>query len=197
MANGSQLIESLYTRLVLRDLFGKVLPGSLVLVGAYVAFLSDAPSPTRTILRLAEAPFGLWAILVPLAWLTSFAIQAAGELFGLIRYYPKRVESQAEVASQLAEFMSKATPAERQVHERLVVIKEACGNGYLALLVTAVCMAARFHQPRHSALAGAVLVAAIFLRWLHRRQVDRQKDWRDAVVKLHTPGQPSEHVGGT
>ena len=90
MTDTSDVVGSLYTRLVLRDIFGKVVPGSLVLAAAYSAFVSSAPSPVVTLRRLGEAPFGIWIMLIALGWLTAFAIQSFGERTRLFRCYPKK-----------------------------------------------------------------------------------------------------------
>src|SRR5262245_2713096 len=162
----AEMIDALYTRLVLRDFLGKVVPASLVVYSAYFAFVSETP-PSLRIRALGEAPVVLWGALAAWGWLAGFAIQALGEKFKLIRYYPKRIDDE-QFRKDLVEFGHIATDGEKQAHERYVVIKEACGNAYvsifLAIIIVAIGLAcARSFQPRWLGLPAVGIVAGLLL----------------------------------
>jgi hypothetical protein len=183
MADSADLISSLYTRLLLRDVLGKITPGALVLVVAYFACVSSAPSPSSTVLRVASAPLGVWVILALLGWYAGVTVQAVGEAIGLLRHCPRGQE--AEFYKGLVE-MQSTTPDAKQTHERLVVIKEACGNASLAIVLSLALLLVRLLPSpagRLTVLGILSALGAIALFWMHRKHLRRQEEWRTAVAQ--------------
>ncbi len=137
----SDIVSGFYDRLVLRDLLGKVVPGSVVSLAAYAACLSSGQSPVATVLHLGQTPLGLWLVLVTVGWFVGFALQATGETLGIIRYYPRQLAS-PEFTRRLVD-LSEASAQVRQGYERFVVVKEACGNAAVAIVVACALVGVR------------------------------------------------------
>ena len=88
-----KLIDALYSRLLLRDVFGKIVPGAIVLF-TFVITLTSPEAGKNTIITL---PFGAWVVVFGLAWVVGFAVQSFGEWafpcgMKLLRYFPKDVD---------------------------------------------------------------------------------------------------------
>lgn len=75
----SRLIEALYSRFLLVDVFGKIMPGFVVLCSAVMTFWS--PGPAVAGLR----PLGSWgwAVVVGLSWILGLGVQSLGQWVGL------------------------------------------------------------------------------------------------------------------
>src|SRR3989338_2411328 len=130
MNNLVGLFDALYSRLLLRDVFGKILPGMVVIFSILASFYSVTQIKTL----LLEMNFWLWLILLGAAWISAFAVQSLGEFLKVIRYHNKNTHK--EFYKERYEFNKCVNSSEERLQlERLVVIKEACGNGYLALAV--------------------------------------------------------------
>ena len=135
MGDVGPVFESLYTRLILRDLCGKVAPGALILVTGGTILTSKA----EALAAMNGASLGTWLVFGALAWLAGLAAQGMGELTSFFRYLPVRyfpnTVKEKEYREKIVAFDAKAvaSPVDRQRHERLVVIMEATGNGCLAL----------------------------------------------------------------
>src|SRR3974390_2048580 len=82
--DAKSVFDAFYRHFVLRDLFGKIVPGLIVL--AFIsALLSDKHELKEAILNL---PSAAWIAIVGAGWLAGFAIQSLGEQLGLVLYYP-------------------------------------------------------------------------------------------------------------
>jgi hypothetical protein len=180
MSDLGTVLNLLYERLLLRDLFAKVLPGWIVLLALGIA-LSRFPCDANSIIELvSKFTLGTWVVAIGLGWIAGFGVQSLGELLGLILYYPRaglrhewlyrlvapremwpwRVDQVRrldgdELRRRVAHShfrndfesyqcwipirRSEKDQIERQHAERLVVIMEACGNSYVALLIV-VCL---------------------------------------------------------
>ncbi|MCH7761148.1 hypothetical protein IIA15_07100 [candidate division TA06 bacterium] len=164
MAVVNQIFDAFYTRLVLRDIFGKVFPGLVVLLAFGEWF-----KPTDELLEwLHDLSLIQAAALVAASWIAGFVVQSLGELRGegigrLIHYMPRleheqnRQRNNAEsekgkteggwddtiqVARTLRTLFREHTSGardadQRMQYERFVVIKEACGNSYVAVMTYA------------------------------------------------------------
>jgi hypothetical protein len=82
----TQVIDSFYGRFVLRDLFGKIVPGFIAMIafGATVTSFKDVSD------YVGKMSLGAWIIAIGAGWLGGFVVQSLGELLGLIVYYPRR-----------------------------------------------------------------------------------------------------------
>ena len=184
MSDASDVVSAFYDRLILRDLLGKVVPGSIVTVAAYAACLSTAPSLVATVIHLGQAPLGLWVVLASVGWFAGVALQAAGETLRVIRYYPRHV-TLPEFMKGLVE-LHDASAQLRQAHERFVVIKEASGNGAVAIVVASVLIGLRMWRGQplgHWWLGALALLVAVALFRMHRLHLDRQREWTRAVTE--------------
>ncbi|MGH9841861.1 MAG: hypothetical protein ACREEM_24155 [Blastocatellia bacterium] len=149
------IFDSLYDKLVLRDLFGKVVPGSAFLLYAFSGLLG-----LETVDRLLnKMTVTLWVIAIGFAWLIAFALQFLGESCGMLKTHPSiRQKPEGLLTStepedyktpdeqksrnifyeKWASFHELAESHERVYAERLSVIKEACGNGAVSIALITV-----------------------------------------------------------
>lgn len=126
------LFDALYSRLLLRDFFGKVVPGTIIIL----SICAELFSPNDISKFIYNASVFSALILTGFAWIVAFALQAIGEKTHLIRYHTYNTDKAFYVRRH--EFHVKTNNREHQQLERLAVIKEACGNGYLALGLSVV-----------------------------------------------------------
>ena len=70
------LFEDFYSKFVLRDLFGKITPGGILIF----TVVSSHATIDGAISKAAALSFLAWVFLLGVAWLMGFAIQSAGEL---------------------------------------------------------------------------------------------------------------------
>ena len=114
-------IEALYDRLLLRDIFGKIVPGSLFLFSLILLI-----SPNVNIITLPKIfPFSSLVLIYGVSWIFGFAIQSFGEMTKMIRYSPKGT-SFVESIEIRNKFNECATDMQRQQAERYTVIKDSC-----------------------------------------------------------------------
>jgi hypothetical protein len=133
--NGSALFEAVYSRLILRDIFGKIVPGCLILAAFFVGSRG-----TAGLLSAANSlSLGVFIVVLGVAWVAGFAVQGLGETLGGFLYDPPEVHLTSVQRNDLRlEIRRKADDGHdlnRQNIERLIVIREACGNSYVALAV--------------------------------------------------------------
>jgi hypothetical protein len=135
MAEVNNVIDSLYSKLLLRDFFGKIVPGTIVILTVAVSLSS------LSIIKdfLVDAGFALWLLLIGASWIVAFSVQSLGEFCTLIRYHRKDL-SDSEYYKLRHRFNSLVDDRERMQLERIVVIKEACGNGCVALLLSVLIL---------------------------------------------------------
>lgn len=214
MADLEQLADTLYSRFILRDFVGKVVPGALLTVST----LQSVTFPHSLLDNLSSLPAAIWLALLGFCWIAGFIVQWLGAILGT-RSYPHIGD---KIPGTSARHTKANTPAsdvefhravlkyrhlgsqETQQLERFTVIKEACGNGYVSLiLASAVCLAAAMWTVRHLGFVGSIewltsgitsfwpglviLVVSIVALWrVHREHVE--KEWnllsgvkRDAV----------------
>ncbi|MFG1691144.1 hypothetical protein ACGF5M_03130 [Gemmatimonadota bacterium] len=159
------LFNAFYSQFVLRDFFGKIGPGFVVLGALALWFVT----PKELVVHMQNLGLLFWVTLLPAAWVSGFAVQSFGERglwwvaqknnsrkdkgekdgetekgkwrvarIPLIYYLPESVELMDwyKFLIRLRHYFQKGKYSieHRQV-ERLNVIKEACGNGYVAVLV--------------------------------------------------------------
>lgn len=193
----ASLFDAFYSRFILRDLFGKIGPGLMVLA-ACAAFLTSYGAVTDYVPKMN---FWAWGAISIMSWLTGFAVQEIGERLRIVRHWP-RTPFGNEVDRWyrfVLEFDEVATPAQKQVDERFAVILEACGNGCVALGWAMLLLLANGFVEAHlcgksiaSWLEGGwpvlpILVSGIAalvgLAGMHRRTVTREYEWMKAVME--------------
>jgi len=202
------LFDAFYDRLVLRDFLGKVVPGFLLLSTVCVSFtwVNVTSEEFSTLLKnLLNLSFLAWFVIFGTAWLLAFAIQSFGEWAHLIEYFPRNVFPSDESFFRFRrEFEKKAKPEDGIQRERFVVILEACGNGYLSLIISLLfiilhslwrlCFGSLTWQLLGYGFKiwGPVLLLAVFLllflRKMHRIHVNRMYDYMKVIVgnNVHT-----------
>lgn len=195
MSDLDGLFNALYSKLLLRDIFGKIVPGSVVLLAVYVSFFLPKDSLKEALDNLQSIPFWIWLFFLGFAWVTAFAVQAIGETTGLIRYH--REQSNEEFYAKRHKFNSHATEVERQELERLIVIKEACGNGYLAVSIAILTLLVdklvdegleQFCQVLKGSPHTIALMVLLtgFLCRMHFIHVTRQGVYMHAIINKNT-----------
>ena len=194
-----KLFDALYSRLLLRDAFGKVLPGTIWLAAIVVSALG-----LPLAIALLEGLTTMRSLLlVGLGWVVGFAVQSSGKVIWppLLRtqtYPPGAFADHAEFAAKLVTFHRRATEHESQTLERFVIIKEAAGNVYVAVLLAAATIGLDWasealfldvpsYPPRLPLAAIAVptvasLLGLIALNRQHRRASASQVDHIKAVL---------------
>lgn len=189
-------VDSLYSRLVLRDLFGKIIPG-FILLSALLASLEPVAK-----VDVKDLPWAAWVLAFGFAWITGFGIQSFGEhvtIRGrrLLSYYPDGV-TDAQFREKLVNFVKLPDYEKyKQDHERLVVIKEACANTYLALIFATIILLmdlgdllstfSVFDLISIALLDGGLIY---FLREMHFKHVDRQYVYLEKAIAASTSGPP-------
>ncbi len=192
------VFDSFYDKLILRDLVGKVVPGSLFLLA--VLFAAFGVSVIDSI--LSKMTFALWIFVGGLCWLVGFALQYMGEALKLLRQNPhgksKKSETRETFYPHWAYFQKSATTYERLHAERLNVIKEACGNAAISIIAGVAFVGFRLwwrgeflSVPEMPLLALALVLAFCFWR-MHIIHVERYGE-----LILRTIGKSKELVPST
>jgi hypothetical protein len=124
MKNFIQLLEILYTRLLLLDILGRFLPGYIFLWS--VAFAMGGP---QYAMYLFEEP-GRWGgvlVTIGLSWVCGFALELFGETIGFIREYPKKM-TREEWYKSWARFQLVTNEVERERAARFLSVTLICGT---------------------------------------------------------------------
>lgn len=139
--------DRLYSHFILRDVVAKVVPGAIILIAAGFLLRVDF-SP----LWSGEVSIWIMLLLAGVSWLVGGVAQELGTLFSLISVeHPEK---------RIIAFARHAGAAEKQVRERIVVIKQSSGNGAIAFLLLAV--AHRVASPCPSWALTAILLFLAF-----------------------------------
>ena|SRR5437870_1383698 len=186
----SGIVDALYSRLILRDFFGKVVPGSIILLSIFVATFSYDDLKKG----LDHISFLPGILLIGLSWILAFALQAFGETLHIICYHD--CETNEEFYVKRHRFHVGTGVQQHQQLERLVVIREACGNGYLALTLSGAFLALNTLATRGPRALGnlftfywPVIVFAVllvvFLAVMHFVHVRRQSEYINSFLTMN------------
>jgi hypothetical protein len=174
-----KFFDSLYTKLVLLDVLGKMVPGSILLVTLYISFLSQASNLREAVQAISNIPTGHWIPILAVGWLTALALQGLGGRISkrpwlpYIRYCstpappwhaPDDPDGVKKFFRDVVHFEKFATENQRQLFERFTVLQEASGNFQLAL-------------------ALAIVILLIGFRWQDLPYI-RFPRWQD-LLRLH------------
>jgi hypothetical protein len=195
MGELDNIFGNLYRQFILRDLFAKIAPGSIVLFSTFLILSSSLQESLGTI-----SGFRFWQLLIvfAIAWIIGFILQHGGIVVGLLKdqTYSYRKKNQIERIEE--HFFKKANITidagmeYNRVLERIVVIKEACGNWSIALGYSAVILFVRFfpdssHDYKHILLYISpflgVELGCIVLNLAHRFHFDRERWFKDAYFE--------------
>jgi hypothetical protein len=155
-----ELIDAFYTKFLLRDLLAKAVPGGLALA---VGTLALAKAADLRVIPI-DIPLPVWAFMIGASWMLGMALQAVGERTGLTmsRFDGSAVWLGGWLARQRGMEVLLGAPmghrcsrdalkrrddtlhwslrrldsSARRMNERLVILKEACGNASMALAVS-------------------------------------------------------------
>lgn len=183
----SDAVQKLYRGFLLRDVFGYMLPGALVL-GFMVIHYEDPLNTLRAkclVQYFLAFPYVKPLIVVAAvasAYLTGISIFGLGIFLGLLRYYPpgmRRLAFHCEgVQFDCAERVMKSS----QERGRLVILLHATGNFGFAILL---CCFWSFVAGNHSMtlIPPSVLGIAAWLR--HWESVYNLRSFQEAVLDTH------------
>lgn len=180
MSDLKAVFDSLYRDLLLRDLGAKVTPGMIVLVAVRIG-MTSVP---ETLKEMNSAELGAWLVIIAVAWLTGLVVQGLGEITGKVRFFPVRYfpaeKKLSEWCQLLANFDRVAEDPERQRFERFVVVKEATGNGCIALFVAMIFLAVTKQASWPVWVVWALAVVGLAV--LHHENVARNWEYAEKVV---------------
>lgn len=187
MESTREILSLIYNRFYLRDFFGKIVPGLVFCTSIYLTLKDLEIVPPVELKPL------LIIVLIGISWILGFCMQSFGEWIKLIRYYPSSYENQSDFLEDYINFQSQATEHEKEDVERLVVIKEACGNLCSTFLLSCICLhliflnACGFTILQHFirsfwSLYVVGLLVFCFLFRMHRIHVKRQDDFMRTAI---------------
>ena len=199
--------DSFYDRFVLRDFFGKVIPGSILLFSVTLS-LSSFPV---VLFYLNNLNIYLWIFLVGVGWITGFTIQSFGDRLKLVRYFSGDIKQENErkhnYKTQQDFYDSEPSAPIRQTYERLIVIKEACGNSYVSLIISLIIFIIAFivsfkdncqYNLTDCFQLGLIFILFIWailnLKYFHDEHNKRQETWLEVYMEslqLNKPLQTS------
>ena len=166
------------------------MPGSLLLASILLL-------PDRFLMKFtafaAHSPW-LWLLILGATWIAGFAIQALGELTGLVRIYPKaptRAEARDKAIARRIQVYKLNETWATQERERYVILKELSGNVALALLIALVYLGFAILAPRTvpAVRLALLLLASSILFWYNREVLGAQEDFE--VAATQPPPQPT------
>ena len=222
------IFRNLYTGFLLRDFAGKIVPGLLLIFS--IASLFKKPADLYEEAK-AEVPVFFVLLLAAFAWILTLGTQSLAEGLGIFRYFPvfSQTQNSATVPKpsttaksagfmsnlfspgpdatfdkdtlDVDEFQAKASEDEKQQYERFVVIKEACGNLFVAAILCIPLWSARKLRersvsifPKRWTLApeGRTLVCVLYvflfligLHRMHSQHVYRQYKFAADIAERH------------
>lgn len=188
----SELIGMLYDSFLLRDLFAKIVPGTIVLIAAlYGPDMGNAiPSQIAAIGWLPAL------ILAGVAWTVGIAVQGFGTLFKFIKLHLSEGEEKAgKRYKDRSDFNANANPFDIKQVERYAIIVEAAGNSATAIFIGIAIAAVRgipniffSSQPVFILVAHFCLIAclplliAISLIVVNREHVKKQYEYMSITL---------------
>jgi hypothetical protein len=219
------IFRNLYTGFLLRDFCGKIVPGVFLLFSICTIYRD----PRRLLQNITkELPIFTLILLAGFAWIITLGTQSFAEGLGIWSYFPSvDVTSPAQVHKigmlrnllgagddsdfdkdtlKVVEFQVNATEDQKQQYERYVVIKEACGNLFVAGLFSLPAWLYGFYVRnevlRHRLNAkfrflnripeGSltlsilyVLLVMVGLHRMHEQHVHRQLQYANDLIERH------------
>jgi hypothetical protein len=172
----------------LRDVLGNLVPGSLLVLALYLAIFAPTPDIYTAISAVHAIPLACWIWLVALGWIAGFAIQALGgwlprRIFLHIRYLDEPYDNVVKAHRALVHFGNRATDSDKQLFERLEIVKECAGNSALSLYLSGFSLALRFRDSKTVFVVLAMFAGGYLLARMHRAAADLQTSVFDEVMK--------------
>lgn len=194
--SATAFIDALYRKLILRDIFGKIVPGFLVI--SSLSLRLDSAELMQAV--IGKAGVAVWVVVAATSWLIALAMQSLAEATGLVRFWPQDQEPSSGRYRLRIEFGRAASDDEKQQAERFALIAEASGLAActcIVLLLEALSLlvspspALPNPQRDSSFWVGLVLLGVIgwSLRRLHRSHVQKRYDYMKQARDLALPPQ--------
>ncbi len=212
MTDFGNAIKYLYREFILRDILSFVTPGAIIIVTASVLLI-----PEPTLKDSLERLFGYsrsmyWLLYIPLFglfFMVGFAVQCFGEIFDIIRFTPNdqgcwrqrfnifwckwAKDSNniwwGQAHERFATLHEAIKDDETAWHgrERLVVLKQMCGNGFLAILIAGLLILVHQCWPQVWLwfLLTVAFLLLVSLFWGFRVHVLRQYTREETILSLH------------
>jgi hypothetical protein len=198
MADLEDLFNAFYNGMILRDFFGKVVPGLILLSAVAVCVWWEESSLSDLTKILGSVSLSGWLAVFGAAWITGFGLRCFGESFPpccrekrLHRYFPAEIPNHKAFFEFRENFRDNASPEALIDAERLVVIKEACGNAYVSLAVSLLFVILYIGLSyRVIVLKWRITIPVLllwvfliyYLRKMHLDHVERQLDYMKAIL---------------
>lgn len=179
------LFDAFYDRFLLRDLFGKAVPGSVVLLT--LATEGRWEELGNTLWQLSELDLATQLLLLGVAWIVGLAVQELSHRLARSfpplswigsRLWPERYDCNKKRYA-LREGL-KENDSDPSDAERLAVLKESTGTTSLAVLISLAMVFVSQGKPAskvESATVVALAVAALMLRYATEQYRKRQFDY--------------------
>lgn len=184
-------LDRLYASFVARDLFAKVVPGGILLLTIAWSVGDAGLGGVGTV--AGSIPGWGWPFVYGACYVLGFAIQAVGELFGILSQHPMD-ETGGDFLGRLIQFEREVENENlRTGRERLVVIKEMSGN--VAVSIFLATMIWLWVMVRDSgiylvdiAATLPVLIFMVGLYWFHYCLRWRQREYERTVLAENNAG---------
>jgi hypothetical protein len=173
------IIGDFYERLLMRDLLGKIVPGMCMLF--FILISINGSNNAFTNIKTLSIP--ILILLIGVSWLIAFVLQYIGETVKLLKECPSsdkndEKETRKTFYKKIAKFHSLCKPWQKLHAERLLVIKEACGNGGLSFLLGGIFLVIipmlKDTVSKSEFIYGLALTCiGCLLILMHRKHVDR------------------------
>ncbi len=149
MADIGNAIKYLYEKLILRDVLSFITPGAMVVITATYTIYPD-------FFNSWYVPWPLYIPIFGLFFLIGFAIQCFGRLVGVIKIHKlddstfkqrlsifsgrlkEKDDCTKGARENVMDFLNTVNGSDwaKQHYERSVVLKQMCGNGFWALIIS-------------------------------------------------------------
>lgn len=129
MSEVSGLFSAMYSNFILRDFFGKIIPGFIVLFSFFILLYPEK----GVYLLISNASLHIQLILIGISWSFGLAIQRLGKILKLIA--TSKVPAN-EFVEMMTTFMATAKENEKVQFERFVIVKETSANMALSLAIS-------------------------------------------------------------
>ena len=180
------IISNLYSKFLLRDIFGRIGPGLIVLLSFYYYFHTD-----NTSLNILPSPLTgwTWISIFIVAWIIGITLHGIGELTSLIKNSPKGITLKDWIREYFSEFLRDADNFEREADERIAVVKEASGIGSIALIFLFVSIILKYLRDNHQFICADLVmiiilgIAILSLIIFHKNHVQLQRDLVDELKR--------------
>jgi len=179
------LFEAFYSRFILRDVFGKIIPGAILLLSLYIAFIRPDICAVQAIGLLKSLSIATWVILGSISWVMAYGVQRIGELLKILHYYGCWIQNDKSWFDKIVRFTEVASPAEKSNFERFVVIKETSGNVGMSFLLSAVILFIFWdHNKNNIGVLLALFLSGVILLSMHRIHVKKNTWWLESVLEF-------------